>query len=355
MIVPVVLIAISILFFIPHLEKGIDLKGGLLVTLQTDAPVDAVAVKAALAQYSRNVEVRQFQSPAGNGVEVELENDAGLDAAEEKISVVSSLEREASQARLEAQYAAERGEDATALEGKASELEKRTIEEANAGLAAVGSLKKAVKADGATQLLQLEFEGRKAELRAGILAALKKTTSFNSHSFREVGSSLSKIFLAKTQEIVLYSFILSAIVVLLVFRSLAPSVAVVFGALGDVAITAGVMAALGIPLTLPTIATLLMLIGFSLDTDIMLTMRVYRRREGHREQRAFDALKTGSLMNLTTIGAFGALLVIATWLQIPTYSQIGAVAVIGGFVDFIVTWGFNAGFVLWRLEKEEKA
>ena len=37
--------------------------------------------------------------------------------------------------------------------------------------------------------------------------------------------------------------------------------------------TAAVMTVLGIELTLPTTAALLMLIGYSVDSDILLTMR----------------------------------------------------------------------------------
>lgn len=354
MAIPIILIAASVLFFVPHLQKGIDLKGGLLITLQTDGAVDAAALKSVLSKYSESVEVRQFTAPTGNGIEISLENNEALDEAEEKAIAVSQLERDAVATRIAAEAAKENGGDAASLERRGQELEAQTVAETNNALERIGSAKRATQADGATELLQKEFEGKKSELRESILGDIGRVASYSSYSYREVGSALSKTFLAKTQEIVFYSFLLSAIVVLIVFRSVGPSVAVVFGAVGDVAITAGVMSILGIPLTLATIATLLMLIGFSLDTDIMLTMRVYKRREGTKEERALEALKTGTLMNLTTIGAFGALLVIANWLQIPTYAQIGAVAVIGGFVDFIVTWGFNAGFVLWRLEKEEK-
>ncbi|MFH1246896.1 MAG: hypothetical protein V1644_00810, partial [Candidatus Micrarchaeota archaeon] len=190
--------------------------------------------------------------------------------------------------------------------------------------------------------------------RANIIAAVKSKVSVTAFSFREVGPSLSKFFLQKSQEILLYSFILAALVVLIVFRSLVPSAAVIMGAVADIVITLGAMSLFNIPLSLASIAGLLMLIGFSLDTDVMLTMRVLKRKEGTARERAYGAFKTGSLMNLSTIGAFGVLALTGLYLQSSTYFQLGIVAAIGGAVDFAATWGANAVLVLMYAEKQEK-
>ena len=128
-----------------------------------------------------------------------------------------------------------------------------------------------------------------------------------------------------------------------------------FGAFADIAITMGVMGALGIPLSLASFSALLMLIGFSLDTDILLTARVLKRREENARARAFDAMKVGIMMNLTTLAAFGVLAAIGYWLQISVYFQLGLVAAIGGgVVDFIATWLTNAPLLLWYAERKEK-
>ena len=57
-----------------------------------------------------------------------------------------------------------------------------------------------------------------------------------------------------------------------------PSGAVVLSAFADIVMTAAVMTVIGIELTLPTTAALLMLIGYSVDSDILLTMRVLKRQ-----------------------------------------------------------------------------
>ena len=204
------------------------------------------------------------------------------------------------------------------------------------------------------ELSQTLFLNAKSEQRDKIAAKIGSVVNVKQSSFKEVGSSLSKFFVNKTQEVVIMSFVLSAIIIFLVFRSFVPSVAVIFGAAADIIITAGIMGMLGIPLSLASVAALLMLIGFSLDTDVMLTARVIKRKEGTAAQRAFDAMKTGLTMNLAVLISFGVLLSLSLFLQIPFYYQVGSVAVIGACVDAIATWMGNAPLILQYAQKKEK-
>jgi preprotein translocase subunit SecF len=80
-----------------------------------------------------------------------------------------------------------------------------------------------------------------------------------------------------------------------------------------------------------------------------------KRKEETAPKRAFQAMRIALMMNLCTMASFGVLAVIGYWLQIPTYTQIGLVAFIGGgIVDVIATWCFNAPLVLWFIERKER-
>ncbi len=342
MLAPLALILLSA-FFIPRIPAGIDLKGGLLITVFTDdavAPAKLAEVQAALAQFNPS-SIRTFDSPGGRGVEIELPSDENLARGETLLAEMNELNSQYVQLEItQSPDAAAMGERVLA---KAREL--------NLLFTAV-PLKAGVT--DAVEQAQQAFLDARSSYRERIASEIGQVLPVKDASFKEVGSSLSKFFLAKTQEVIFYSFLLSGIIIFLVFRSIAPSFAVIFGAAADIIITAGVMGALGIPLTLASIAALLMLIGFSLDTDVLLTVRVLKSKEGTRSQRAFEAMKTGFMMNVTTLAAFGVLLALASWLQIPFYMQVGSVAVIGGFVDFIATWMGNAPFLLWYLERKER-
>ncbi len=147
------------------------------------------------------------------------------------------------------------------------------------------------------------------------------------------------------------AIVLSLILVFLFFRSLPPSIAVLTGAVCDIVMALGAMGLFGIPLTLASFAALLMLLGFSLDTDILLTTRMLKRK-GDAREHAYDAMKTGLTMSLMAVIAFGALFILAVVTRIPTYYEISAVALAGLVADMFATWGINAVMILNYVEKK---
>lgn len=359
MALPLALLAIALflVFVSPGIPRGIDLKGGTLVSLQTtQESVNTEQLKTALLQYSKNVDVRRVSTPSGTGLEIELESSAALEEAEGKLESILSLDRQLAEAEVLLGTALANNQSGEPYGTQASDLKARLSSELNLFYQLVGS---ATRVDANSDLhqqasnAQKEFTDAREKQREAVLAEIRSLVKVDAYSFKEIGSSLSKFFLEKTREVVIYSLLLVAIVMFLIFRSLFTSFAAIFGAVANVAITGGAMALLGIPFTLATIASLLMLIGFSLDTEIMLNTRLVKRKEANPQQALFETMKTGTLMNLATIGAFGALLVLALWLQIPTYSQIGSVVAIGGVVDFFVTWFFGAPFLLWHLSSRK--
>jgi len=141
-----------------------------------------------------------------------------------------------------------------------------------------------------------------------------------------------------------FSFIGMALVVFIAFRSFVPSVAIVLSAFSDIVITAAIMNIVGIPLTLSTTAALLMLIGYSVDSDVLLTTRLLKR-QGKVEEKLSGAYRTGIIMTTTTIAAVIAMLVVTAIGQVEVIFQIAAVLLIGLFVDLMNTWVLNAGIL----------
>lgn len=171
-------------------------------------------------------------------------------------------------------------------------------------------------------------------------------------SFRSVGPTLSKEAMKQIYWAIGFAFIFMSIVVFVIFRNFVPSIAVILAALSDIIIAVGGMSLFGIPLSLASVGALLMLIGYSVDTDILLTTRVLKRRRGSVTDRAIDAMKTGLTMAGTTIGALTAMYLVVVFL-IPyaeVLSNIAAVLIIGLVADVVVTWLMNLGILRWYLE-----
>ena len=157
------------------------------------------------------------------------------------------------------------------------------------------------------------------------------------------------------------SFCLMAVVVFLIFRTFVPSVAVVLSAFSDIMIASAFIAITGIELSLGTIAALLMLIGYSVDSDILLTTRLLKRR-GDLDDKVTNAMTTGLTMTGTTLAALAVMYLVATfsYLIVPSFPQISIISDIsivllfGLIADLMNTWMLNTGILKWHLQKPRR-
>jgi len=139
-------------------------------------------------------------------------------------------------------------------------------------------------------------------------------------------------------------------VVFLYFRSPILSFAVILAAVSDIIITLAITNIFGITIGKESIAAFLMLIGYSVDTDILLTTKLLKRRmEGTLMERLYDAMKTGFMMNFTTLAAIAVAFI---FIQSEIIKQIMLIVFIGLLVDMINTWLQNAGILRWYLERK---
>ncbi len=172
----------------------------------------------------------------------------------------------------------------------------------------------------------------------------------NDYSVEIVGSSLGASFFKQTITALLLAFLFMAGVVFLYFRIPVPSMAVVLAAFSDIVITLAVVNVLGIKISTAGIAAFLMLVGYSVDSDILLTTRVLKRKEGEVLDGVYSAMKTGITMTCTTLSAVLIGLLVA---QSEVLKQIMAILLIGLIIDLVMTWIQNAGLLRWYLEKQE--
>ncbi len=178
-----------------------------------------------------------------------------------------------------------------------------------------------------------------------------KLTQDNS-SIEFSGSALSQGFYKQLQTAVLIAFVFMAIVVFIIFRTFIPSFAVVLSAFADIIMTLATANIIGMEVSIAGIVAFLMLIGYSVDTDILLTSRLLKAREGTTNERIFGAFKTGITMTLTAIAAVGVSLYMVHGLS-DTLSQIFIIILIGLGYDILNTWMTNASILKWYVERKE--
>jgi preprotein translocase subunit SecF len=195
----------------------------------------------------------------------------------------------------------------------------------------------------------VQIAGNAADVVA-VASALNGTATIQ--SYRSVGPLLSKQSLTQVYYALAFAFIFMSITVFIIFRNLVPSMAVILAAFCDIIIAIGGMSVFGIPLSLASVGALLMLIGYSVDTDILLTTRVLKRREGTINERAKDAMKTGFTMAAAAIGSMMALYLVVKFFMpyAQVLDQIAAVLIIGLVADVLATWLMNLGILRWYME-----
>ena len=94
-----------------------------------------------------------------------------------------------------------------------------------------------------------------------------------------------------------------------------------------------------------------MLIGYSVDTDILLTTRALKKQEGTLNQRIYGAFKTGIFMTITALVAILPAFFIVTGLP-DSFRQIFLILSLGLFADIINTWLTNASIIKWYCDKK---
>jgi len=188
-------------------------------------------------------------------------------------------------------------------------------------------------------------------IRASLEDYLRFELTTENSSIESTGSALGESFYKQLQIAIAISFILMAIVVFLIFRSLVPSTAVVISAFADIMMTLAVIDIFGIKVSSAGITALLMLIGYSVDSDIMLTTRLLKRHESTNKKLG-QAFKTGLTMTLTSIIALTVALLITQSFSL-VLKQIFTFLLIGLGFDILNTWITNASILKWYLEKKK--
>ncbi|MCQ4333980.1 protein translocase subunit SecF [Natronomonas sp. F2-12] len=158
----------------------------------------------------------------------------------------------------------------------------------------------------------------------------------------------SASFAADSQRQALFALLIAfggmAALVALMFRTFVPSIAVIASAFSDLVIPLALMRLFGIELTLGTVAALLMLIGYSVDSDLLLNNHVLRRR-GDFYTSTFRAMQTGVTMTVTSIAAMIVMTVVASLLGIPLLPDVGLILVFGLLTDLMNTYLLNVSLL----------
>jgi len=210
-----------------------------------------------------------------------------------------------------------------------------------------------ISSAGRTIGIAIDSDAQESTEIDALLKVIKDKYNLNEEniSVEVMGSSLGNSFFKQTFIALLIAFLLMGLVVLIYFRTIIPSLAVILAAFSDIVVTMAVFNLTGIKLSSAGIAAFLMLIGYSVDTDILLSTRVLKRKDGTVMERIYGAMKTGLTMSATTLAAISVSLI---FVQSEVVKQIMIILFIGLLVDIIMTWIQNVGILRLYVERKKK-
>lgn len=364
-LIPVLLMLASI-YFITKIQLDSTLRGGVSIQLQTNQSIN---MRTLTGMINSNITGAQASvSKAADGVAITLTENTSLSSAQAYLldaygaySNYSAASVNLTEYQQEIKSQPYNSTLAT-LEASASKQSNSSIEQMNKSITSellalkpiIGNVHYNSSSYGsAISAAQLAYSNASTAYENIVISKLKGIVKFSSYSYNEVTPTLGAFFLQQMRNIIIASFIVVAIAVFFIFRTPIPSFAVVFGAANDMLVALGVMGLLGIPLGIASVGGLLMLLGYSIDTDMLSSIRVLKRSEFTPEQRAYSSFKTGTTMTLTAILSFSVLLIVAYVAYIPTYIEISAVVLAGLVADLLTTWLGNMPMILWYKKRKE--
>ncbi|TYL40190.1 preprotein translocase subunit SecF [Natronococcus pandeyae] len=163
-------------------------------------------------------------------------------------------------------------------------------------------------------------------------------------------SSTSASFGQQTQQTALLgiavAFLGMSVLAFLLFRTFVPSIAIVASAFSDMVIPLAFMSLAGIPLSLGTVAALLMLIGYSVDSDILLNNHILRR-SGDFYESTNRAMQTGVTMTVTSMMAMLVMGTAAWIFGVELLASIGIILFVGLAADLMNTYMLNLSLLRW--------
>ena len=332
MVLPAVLFVVFFLaiFVYPGIVRGVDVSGGTLIIVRTDKHIDMGKLSNALSKF--NLPELKLTSFSG-GVQIQF-------------GTVKPFE-EASKLLYEAKALL----PINSSQGLSLCRQAYSVLKPFTNAQVPADAKTCIKRGFETLASAREsFNGALDDEISKLLGLTSKQKS-QKIQHTEVSPALGNLFWKNAVVVLIVAAIAIFFVIFMFFREFVPSIAIILAAMFDILSALAALAVLRIPFSLATVSSLLMLVGYSVDTDIMLTTRVFKGM-GHIREDARSALKTGLTMTGTTLAAVSVMVLFSFMWNITLMKTIAVVLLFGLLGDLISTWFMNAPLLLSYAEKK---
>jgi len=321
LILPAAVLALSLIYILvvfaqtgDVINKDVSLTGGTTITIQTD--ISQQEISNAISQVLSDFEIKTISDNSGN--QMQLIVTVGEENTEKLEKVLEDF--------LGEELTSANSSKETTSASLSADFYKQLI---IAVLLAFFWM--------AAVVFLIFSKGKKAKFWTIVLNIL-------------LGFFLGKFFFKINPIISAIIFIAFATILIRTYiKNSVPAFAVMFAAFADIVMTLAVVDIVGMKLSTAGIVAFLMLIGYSVDTDILLTTRLLKKHESVNGA-LWGAFKTGTTMTVTSIIAVAAALIVVYPFE-SVLNQIFIILLIGLGFDLFNTWITNASIIKWYVEK----
>jgi preprotein translocase subunit SecF len=169
------------------------------------------------------------------------------------------------------------------------------------------------------------------------------------YSVEATGPSIGEQLFAQTTKGLFFAFLCMAIVVWFSYKTPFPVFGLIIAIASNMIITLAIFNMTGEKLTGAGIAAFLMVLGYSVDGDILLTSRLLKRADSPFRVRLLSAIKTSFLMMATTAAA---VFVAYFFTNSDVIKQIMFILSIGLITSVFITYLQNANLLRLYLERK---
>ncbi|MDD5416488.1 MAG: hypothetical protein PHU12_00770 [Candidatus Aenigmarchaeota archaeon] len=173
--------------------------------------------------------------------------------------------------------------------------------------------------------------------------------TIESYSVQTMSPLLSESFFDQAKIVLMISFIFMAFVIFFIFKSPLISAYIALCPAFDIIETLALTQLLGFKLSLASFAALLMIVGYSVDDDVVVAKRALSRTDVSMEERFKGSWKTSVTTTAATVIALACLFMLSVSSVI---TQIAIFLVIGLTFDFMNTWLLDANLLKWHIERK---
>lgn len=184
-----------------------------------------------------------------------------------------------------------------------------------------------------------------------VLNVVNQTANYSSFSVQTIGSDLGNFFFQQVIYLLIAAFVLMSIIIYFIYRNAISSFGIVFATFANIITTLAVTSLLGIRISFAGFAGLLMLIAYTVDTNIVLTTKVLKSSPQEFRKQYKKALITGVTLIATVSITMFVVQLISTSRLLVNISQ---VLLIGFLIDLIYTWMFDSSLLEWFVKRRYK-